>query len=382
MARILTKGRLLIASALSALAVLLLLLGSPVRAYETTRLLFELANLTSTTTKAMAAPPTAVSYQLGETRHRGDVYHPASHPQGGIVLLHGAAPLGKDNPRLVAFAAALARAGFIVLTPDIVGLRALQLRAGNTQYVVDAVSYMKSSLGLASEQNIGIVSLSVATTPAFLAALKPEIRNDVRFILAVGGYYDLSTTLTFATTGYYQDGQAWQYQQPNEYAKWVFLLSNVEKLSNQKDRKILSQLAQRILEKGDNDRTALISQLTAEGEAVYEFINNTILDDADALFARLPSAVRSEIDTLSLASYQLAGLAARVILVHGFDDPIIPYSESVALAKALPAAQTKLFVINGLVHVDLNQNVIDYWRLWQAVRALLIERDRRRPQSN
>ena len=126
----------------------------------------------------------------------------------------------------------------------------------------------------------------------------------------------------------------------------------------------------------------MISQLTAEGEAVYEFINNTILDDADALFARLPSTVRSEIDTLSLASYQLADLAARVILVHGFDDPIIPYSESVALAKALPAAQTKLFVINGLVHVDLNQNVIDYWRLWQAVRALLIERDRRRPQSN
>ena len=323
-----------------------------------------------------------MTYQIGQHRRLGDVYHPAGRPLGGIVLLHGAAPLGKDNPRLVAFAATLARARFIVLVPDIVGLRELQLRADNTFYVVDVVSYMQASLELTSEQNIGIVALSVASAPAFMAALNPEIRDDVRFILAVGGYYDLSTTLTFATTGYYHDGYAWQYHEPNDYAKWVFMLSNVEKLGNRTDREILSQVAKRMLKKQDADSVELVSQLTPEGRAVYEFINNTDVDNTNALLAQLPSEVRSEIHALSLNSYELAHLSARVILVHGFDDPIIPYTESVALARALPAAQTKLFLINGLVHVDLDQNIIDYWRLWRAVRALLIERDRQWAHSN
>ena len=215
-----------------------------------------------------------------------------------------------------------------------------------------------------------------------MAALEPEIRDDVRFILAVGGYYDLSTTLTFATTGYYHDGQAWQYHEPNDYAKWVFMLSNVEKLGNRTDREILSQVAKRMLKKQGADAAEFISQLTPEGHAVYEFINNTDVDNTNALLAQLPSEVRSEIHALSLNSYELAHLSARVILVHGFDDPIIPYTESVALARALPAAQTQLFLINGLVHVDLGQNIIDYWRLWRAVRALLIERDRQWAHSS
>jgi pimeloyl-ACP methyl ester carboxylesterase len=215
-----------------------------------------------------------------------------------------------------------------------------------------------------------------------MAALKPEIQHDVRFILAVGGYYDLSTTLMFATTGYYHDGHAWQYREPNDYAKWVFVLSNVEKLGNRTDREILSQVAERMLKKQGAAAAELISQLTPKGHAVYQFINNTDVDNANALFAQLPSEVRAEIQALSLNSYELAHLSARVILVHGFDDSIIPYTESVALARALPAAQTKLFLINGLVHVELDQNIIDYWRLWRAVHALLIERDRQWPHSN
>jgi pimeloyl-ACP methyl ester carboxylesterase len=384
MASILTKRRVITVLVLSATVLLLLLVGSPFRAYETTRLLLGLANLTSSVAKAETGPLTrkTVAYQIGQQRRLGDVYHPIGRALGGIVLLHGAAPLGKDNPRLVAFAATLARARFIVLVPDILGLRELQLRADNTRYVVDAVSYMKASLELTSEQNIGIVALSVASAPAFMAALKPEIQHDVRFILAVGGYYDLSTTLMFATTGYYHDGHAWQYREPNDYAKWVFVLSNVEKLGNRTDREILSQVAERMLKKQGAAAAELISQLTPKGHAVYQFINNTDVDNANALFAQLPSEVRAEIQALSLNSYELAHLSARVILVHGFDDSIIPYTESVALARALPAAQTKLFLINGLVHVELDQNIIDYWRLWRAVHALLIERDRQWPHSN
>ncbi len=56
---------------------------------------------------------------------------------------------------------------------------------------------------------------------------------------------------------------------------------------------------------------------------------------------------------------------------------MIPYPQSIALAKALPKGRTKLFLVRGLVHVDVAPGLPDRWRLWRAIRALLTARDGR-----
>ncbi|MGK2927051.1 MAG: hypothetical protein ACSLE2_15665, partial [Lysobacterales bacterium] len=70
------------------------------------------------------------------------------------------------------------------------------------------------------------------------------------------------------------------------------------------------------------------------------------------------------------------GLRADFILVHGLDDDIIPYTESVSLADALPPGRSRLFLLEGLHHVDRELRGLDAWRLWRALRALLAQRDR------
>src|SRR3970282_281862 len=49
-----------------------------------------------------------------------------------------AAPAAKDDPRLVAFATTLARARFLVLVPDVAGLRQLRVRAADAREIADA----------------------------------------------------------------------------------------------------------------------------------------------------------------------------------------------------------------------------------------------------
>src|SRR3546814_19831979 len=51
---------------------------------------------------------------------------------------------------------------------------------------------------------------------------------------------------------------------------------------------------------------------------------------------------------LSLANRDLAPLAGRLILVHGRRDPLIPSSESMARARAVPCSA--LFLIDGFSH--------------------------------
>ncbi|MGH3086309.1 MAG: hypothetical protein ACRDSJ_03185 [Rubrobacteraceae bacterium] len=53
---------------------------------------------------------------------------------------------------------------------------------------------------------------------------------------------------------------------------------------------------------------------------------------------------------------------------------MIPYVESMALAAALPAGQSQIFLPRGLVHVDVAPDAMDGVRMWSAIYALLSER--------
>jgi pimeloyl-ACP methyl ester carboxylesterase len=119
----------------------------------------------------------------------------------------------------------------------------------------------------------------------------------------------------------------------------------------------------------------LLPALGPEARAVYDFVENTEHSRATALMRRLPGVVRQDIQDLNLANYDLARISARFILVHGVDDNIIPYSESIALADALPPGQASLYLLKGLKHVDRDFESLDAWRMWRALRELLAQRD-------
>lgn len=368
----------------SALVVLLLLAaaiaaavvsGAAQRAYETVGLLIDLSRLGqpgARTTQAMMRAP--LSYDVDGRNYQADVYRPLTAPRMAIVLLPGAAPAGKDDPRLVEFAAWLASARFVVLVPDIVRLRHLELRADIIPQVVDTLRYVSETTNLAPQEKTGIAAFSVAAGPALLAALAPEVRDRVAFVLSVGGYHDLLATLTFSITGYFKANGQWQHRVPQDLGKWVFVLSNADALPDRSDRELLARMAKRRL--ADQDPSALAPRLGHDGQAVYRFITNTDPEKSRALFAALPPAITAEARELSPSTQDLSALRARVILVHGRDDSIIPYTESVALAHALPSVQHVLVLVSGLFHVDLKPTLVDGWQLGRAIYTVLAERDR------
>jgi len=85
--------------------------------------------------------------------------------------------------------------------------------------------------------------------------------------------------------------------------------------------------------------------------------------------------VRADIGELNLAEHDLGRLDIDLILVHGLDDNIIPWGESAALAAAVPPGGARLFLLEGLQHVDREFGGLDAWRMWRALSALLAQRD-------
>jgi pimeloyl-ACP methyl ester carboxylesterase len=296
----------------------------------------------------------------------GDLYRPADGVRAAMVLLPGAARTGKDDPRLVALANSLARSGWLVLVPEIPGLRSLQVSAADAALVAEAVRSLE-------RPRVAVAAISFAAGPAVLAALEPDIASRVGLVVAVGPPFDLTAVTTFFTTGAYREapGAPWRHLEPNAYGKWVFVKSNAARLDDAADRTLLAAIAERRMADERAPLDDLRRGLTPQGRAVMALMDNSDPERVPDLIAALPRAIREEMERLDLSRRDLSRLRARLLVVYGRDDRIIPWTEGAALARAVPVGD--LILLDGLAHADLGAG--SGLGLWRVAERLLAFRD-------
>ena len=321
-----------------------------------------------------------IEYESEGRRHGGDLYLSPEGARAGIVLVPGVVPAGKDDSRLVALAYTLARLRFAVLVPDLEGLRRYRVRSGDVQEVADAFRHLVKREDLAPGGRAGIAGFSYGAGPVILAGLEPDIRDRVHFLLALGGYHDLETIVTYFTTGYFLDPDGhWKRRDPHPYAKWVFTLSNTDLLADAGDRRSLAAYAREIMQESEFPVSLSPQRLAPDARAFYALLENTDPDSVGDLIESLSPHLRQELEGINPAAHDLSRMKAEVILVHGRGDTIIPYTESLALARNLPADRVRLFLIDGFAHVDVSLRQQDIPKLLDAMKLLLAHRVDEKP---
>ena len=330
-----------------------------------------------------------ISYTIDGRAHTGDLYLPGEgKPEAGIVLVPGMVQEGKDAASFVTFATTLARARFAVVAPQLAGHRDLRMEPGQAREVADAFRYLADREDLSPEGRAGMAGISYALGPVVLAALEDDIRERVRFILGVGGYHDLRSAIRFVTTGYFEVDGSPRTLQASQYGKLLFVKSILQDLHDPRDRAIFEEMVEMKLKDFNADISALAEALGPEGLSVHRLLNNTDPLLTAQLIAALPPATVATIDALTLSDKDLTRLRARLLLIHGKNDALIPYPESVALGKAAAPCQARVFILNGVLgHVDLtlshffslrfwSHELPDAWRLFRAANLLLKEREK------
>lgn len=334
-----------------------------------------------------AAPTrTPVTYPvapgLGEGAGEADVYLPGPPPRAGLLLVPGVAKDGKDDPRLIAFATALARLGFAVMVPELATLRRLNVRPFHRDLVKAAFEHMLAQPAWCPGGRAGIGGMSFAMGPAVIAALDPGLREKIRFLFCVGGYYDLRAVMRFVTTGRFQERGApggpgpWRHLEPDDYGRWVLCSSLVDLIEDAPSHAALrAMIDRRIASPGAAIDDLSPGVVEPGARALLAFVTNTDSERFEDLHAALPERIRADLDAMDVARQDLSGLRARLVLVHGVDDDLIPYVESQALHRAAPAGLSRFYPVNGLNHVNMGRpGPLDAWRLLSAVTALLNER--------
>jgi alpha-beta hydrolase superfamily lysophospholipase len=323
----------------------------------------------------------SISFTTGGEQRAADLYHASQGARAGIVLVPGVAARGRRDARVIAIANTLARLDFTVLVPDMPGVRSVRMRSTDVREVADSFAWLASRPALAPPGHIGIAGFSYGAGPVLLAALQPDIRDRTNFILAVGGYYSLENVVTYLTTGHYRIDQpagavaaATRRLLPHPYSVAAFIRSNLDLLERSVDRGFFRRYAEHVAGDYSDEDEPVPARLAPDAQAFYDLLTNHRPARVPALLDRLSVRMRTELEGINPAAQNLSGLRADVILLHGRSDNLIPYTESIALADALPASQARLFLIDGLAHVNLRPKAHDVPQLLGAMEALLAVR--------
>jgi pimeloyl-ACP methyl ester carboxylesterase len=254
----------------------------------------------------MTAPPRLDTVTL--PTGVADRWRPLQGPGRTLVLVHGLTEDGKEDPRLRRAAALLARAGFAVIVPTIPGLTRGRLRVEDVAPVTAALA--------ASPGPAVVVGVSVGAGPAMLGAADPSVRDRVDAIVSLGGYASAPELVRYYLTGEY----GWKDRSGRVHHDPALVRAFVEANAD-----LLAPATRRVLAAGDLQAVARVVAAPPPELA--------------ALLARL-------------SPLQVAGeIPGTLILIHGRDDPAVPYTESLRLAEAR-GGDTRLVVVDVLRHVE------------------------------
>lgn len=370
---------------------------APARHYEAALVLADIAAEQGDSRLKQTRPAPlrqAVTYSISGRTHSADLYLPgplegctARCPRAAIVAVPGAVPRAGDDPRFVAFVTTLARAGFAVLAPEMSGFRQLRVRPSDAREIADAFSYLVGRPELAPDGRAGMFAFSYAVGPALLAALQDDIREQARFVVGLGGYHDLPRAMRFFTTGWFEHEGQWRQITPDDTGRMVLVHASLDYLADAGDGERFERMVALRGRDPQADLAPLAAGLSAQGKAVYALAVNPDPARFPQLLAALPVAMRADMERLNLARHDLKPLRARLMLVHGRNDNLIPWPESLALAAAAPEGQAEVFLIHRVLgHVDLSfsslfswrfwsEDLPDLWRLWRVIDLLLAERE-------
>ena len=280
-------------------------------------------------------------------------------PWPALFFVNGAVPQGRKLPEVRRLAGGFARAGYLVVVPDLPGLTEDTITPRTASETLD-VARVASGWPDARGGEVGLVGVSTGATLALLAAEKDVLEGRVSVVAGVAPYTDIKTVLSIATTGYYRrDGEEVRYE-ADPFLSYVIARSLISALPPGEDRTTLltelngvNRLDPEPLA-GLRDRR--LGDLGADARSVVELLANEDPERFDGLYAGLPVGVRADLRELS----PLAGderLKAPVELVSGPRDKYFPVSESYALSRIAP--DHRVTVTGALDHAKLSFSLQD-----------------------
>ncbi|HET7274420.1 MAG TPA: hypothetical protein VFI91_04540 [Longimicrobiaceae bacterium] len=314
------------------------------------------------------------------------------------VVLHGITVPGRQHPTLLRFSHALAAAGGTVLIPEVPAWRELRIdpaAAGAT--IKSAAQFLRDEL---PEERVGVIGFSFGATQALVTAADSASHDLIDTVVGFGGYCDLERTLIFMMTGEHEWKGTSRKADPDPYGRWIVAANYLTDIPEFSGMTAVADgavaLATKVGQAGTFAGDPMYDELKLEVRKTLSTAEREVWDliAPPAGAAVPPEAARALAKQLVAAALDrhpdldprpaLGGVRQRVVLAHGFEDRLIPFTETLRLQKELPATVESSVTITRLFAHSTGGDALRSWQYpGEALRyvRLLVRALRRRPGS-
>jgi pimeloyl-ACP methyl ester carboxylesterase len=286
------------------------------------------------------------------------------------ILLHGITVPGRHHAAVRRMGRALAAAGHIAVVPEIERWRGLEVTVREAPPAVRDALHALRGWAEVDPRRIGLMGFSVASTWA-LEIVSGGPQDAFAAAVGIGGYGDPQRMLRAMVVGEHEwEGVEHRYT-PDPYGRWIMggtLLPMLDgdAFGTQEERTAAGRALRALAVtagrngaySGDAVYDSLIAQVRATMPAgalpAWDLLapsSQRLVPDrqaggalADAMAA---AALRSEPELDPHG--RLEGIRVPVVLMHGESDRLVPYSETLRLAREVPVEYLKSVTVTKLL---------------------------------
>ncbi len=318
------------------------------------------------------AADTRLAAPSGEVRAR--IYTPRGVDDApGMVVVHGVHRLGIDEPRLVAFARAIASSGVTVLTPEVRGLADYRVGPDSTDTIGASARALCDRLG---GRPVGVAGMSFAGGLSLLAAADARWAPAIGAVVAVGAHHDLArVSRFFADNRIERPDGGFTELRAHDYGALVVVYAHAERFFQPEDVAAARDALRLWLWERFADARARAEAVGPRGRATLDRLFHHEVRAVAAEIDRQIDGASAELGPVS-PSGRIGAVRAPVFLLHGAGDTVIPATETLWLAREVPAAALRdVLVSDAISHVSIQgaPSALDQLRLVHFMAEILGE---------
>jgi len=274
-----------------------------------------------------------------------DVYKPSNNKKNpAVIFLIGTRGL-RTNDGVRRFANIFAKAGFVVLVPELDDLVNIKMR-NTTIDKIDVLFDYLSSRDYVDSKRVGLSGVCAGGTFSLLAAADSRMSDKVRFVNVVSPFFDNWDLTRELFTGQFMDhGKQVPWLAGND-AKQQLQLWYAGLIVNEDEQNLIKDS---ILTNAQVPEDKMVT-MSARAKAILKFIIATNDTEFDQAREQLPDEVKTQVEALSVRG-KTDKIKTKVYILADSHDTYVAPIESKRLFESLGKKQAEFSYISSLNHV-------------------------------
>ena len=261
-------------------------------------------------------------------------------PANKIVILYpGASPTAENHPKLTMLGGLLAQIGFIVYIPRIPPLKNLDISEINVQWFIFFYRWMLETKKVDPQQ---IIMIGISYGGGIMLRAIYDIKDQLplpKTILTYGTYANYEAIMKFLLSGEITiEGKIYQIT-PHEWGLIVIFHNYLKNLATDWDTSALQRAIQLHIQEKRGECDAQVDQLPEfQKNIFYSIINRNLTSAVKELACSIIIKEHESLKKLS-PKYWAKEIQKKIFILHGANDSMVPFTESIQLAELLPNSE-------------------------------------------